>query len=290
VKRLGRAWESFWLAEGETTALGLFRILFACCLLLEVHASQIKSVNAIDDGLFHLPYTGLISPMPESVYHALHALQPPLIALIALGLLTRLSCAALFAVQGWLFFADRLNFRNHPYLFLLVLGLLALSPAGEALSVPAAVRALREGSRRLFGGVRPLTWQRLIQLQVALAYLFAGLHKLHPAYLRGDVLRELARTEWPAAAPWPDGWLMAVAWATVAIELTLPFGLWFSKTRPACVLAGLLFHLAVAWTLGIHVFSVFMLASYLLFFNPRILAKRARRAGVALLGESSGAG
>ena len=56
------------------------------------------------------------------------------------------------------------------------------------------------------------------------------------------------------------------------------------------MLAGLLCHLGVAWALEIHAFSAFMLAGYLLFFNPRILAKRARRAGVSLFGESSTGG
>ena len=90
--RLARAWNGFWFAEGPVVGLGLFRILFAGCLLAEIPTSRAKSVNAIDDGGFHLPYLDWIPAVPEAVYSLLHDLQIPLILLLALGLYARTSC------------------------------------------------------------------------------------------------------------------------------------------------------------------------------------------------------
>jgi len=272
MSRFSRAWQRFWLAEGSTFSLDLFRILFAAALLLEVHTSQVKSINAVDDGLFHLAYLDLLPTVGEPTYHLLHALQSPLILLLGLGLAPRLSCATLLTIQGWLFFADRLNFRNHPYLFLLLLLLLMLAPIGESLSLPALIRALGRRAHTLFGARRPLTWQRLIQVQICLTYGFAALHKLHPAFLRGDVLREVC----PAAVEWPSSLLSAMAWLTLTLELLLPLALWHRRTRLAAVLLGLPFHLAIAAILEIQVFSLVMIASYVLFFDAERPASRLR--------------
>ncbi len=264
--RLARAWNGLWFAEGPVVSLGLFRILFACCLLAEVSTSRAKSVNAIDDGNFHLPYLDWVPPVPQAVYQLLHDLQVPLILLLALGLFARTSCAALLAIQGYLLLVDRLNFRNHSYLFLLLLLLLLLSPAAETLSLRGLARARRSGLGWLSENLavrRPLTFQRLLQVQVCLTYFLAGLHKLHPAYLRGDVLGDILDS--------PPAVLAALAYLTAALELWLPFGLWMRKTRPLSILLGIPFHLAIAWTLSIHVFSFSMIASYLLFLEPDTL-------------------
>jgi hypothetical protein len=272
LERLARRWHGFWFAEGPALALGLFRILFAGCLLVELGTTRVKGVNAIRGG-FHLPYLERLPLVPESTYGLLHDLQYPLILLLAAGLLARSSSAILLLIQSYLFFADQLNFRNHAYLFLLLLLLLLLSPSAETFSVRGLIRARRSGRTWLADTLavrRPLTFQRLVQVQVCLAYFFAGLHKLHPAYLRGDVLGEVLRLE---AGATPPGWLLAtLACLTVALELWLPVGLWVRKTRTFSILLGILFHLAIAWVLGIHAFSMAMVASYLLFLEPHALS------------------
>jgi len=285
-----RAWDEFWLARGKTTALDLFRILFAAALMAEVHTSQVKSLNAIDDGLFHLPYLAAIPTVSQPTYQLLHALQTPLLLLLALGLFARLSCATLCVIQGWLFFADRLNFRNHAYLFLLLLLLLALAPVGRSLSLPSLLRALGGRPHTFFGDRQPLTAQRLIQVQLCVAYFAAGLHKLHPAYLQGDVLRHLLHDRWPRVADGPPTALAAVACLTALVELWLPFALWRPRTRTLAVTLGIVFHLSVAVALDITVFSSVMIASYVLFFDAERpsawLRDRARR----LWGEPSPGG
>ena len=51
----------------------------------------------------------------------IHIAEIPLIILMGLGLFTRGAIGGLLVLQSYIFFADQLNFRNHPYFFLLVL-------------------------------------------------------------------------------------------------------------------------------------------------------------------------
>lgn len=295
------AWNRFWHASISPSALGLFRVLFSYCLWREIRTTRSRSIDAIDDGLFSLPYVDWIPQLSADAYHAIHDLQYPIILALALGLFPRLSCATLAVLQGWIFFADQLSFRNHPYFFLLVLVLLACSPAGEAFSLTAWWRGRRAGAgpvEVLFGRARPATAQRLIQMQVCVVYFLAGLQKLHPSYLWGEVLwdkvaAELARDssgevfealaptlpDKLVTSPWP--W-PAMAISTVLLELLLPIGLWFPRTRAACVVLGLGFHASIAFIMDINVFSYAMMASYLLFLPSGSIPRALTSVGVLL--------
>jgi hypothetical protein len=210
--------------------------------------------------------------------------QYPLILLVALGLLFRPACLLLLLIQARIFFTDQLAFRNHPYFFLLVLGLLALSGAGRSVSWSAALAALRSRSLApLAEGEGPLTIQRLIQVQVCLVYVFAALHKLHPDYLLGRVLAEQFGA---GDASWGP-WFLVPSWITVAIELWLPFALWSPRRRVAAALVGAAFHLCVAWLMEIHVFSLAMVSSYLLFFVPSSAGRPAAATDAATVRASA---
>ena len=297
--RLLRAWDGFWFAEGSSLALGLFRILFAGCLWRLVSSTRSKSVFAIEGG-FHLPYLEWIPLVSEPSFQWIHTLQYPLILLFGLGLLTRPAGTLLLVLQGYVFFADQLNFRNHPYFFLLVLLLLVLSPCDDALSVRSLVRAWRNGrpwSSALLGSVQPLSFQRLIQTQLAILYLYSGLHKLSAGFLSGYVLsHQMQKTlvsevqGWLGNALTPDGaeriatfaadpsnWI-APAIATALLELSLPFLLFWRRTRTGAMLAGIPFHLGIALLMNIWTFSLAVIATYLLFLDPGTLPRLCRRA------------
>lgn len=239
-------WNRFWYAEGSPASLGVFRALFAVCLLLELPVTRSYHVFAIQGG-FHLPYLPFSWLVSLETYQLLHEIQYPFIFLLGVGLLPRISAAVLFAVQGFIFFADQLNFRNHPYLFLLLLLLLAFAPSGQAFSITAL-------ARRTLGGIRngaawvapmaPLTVHRLIQVEISIVYFYAALHKMTGQFLGGWVMadvvggalakgpfgRHLSALLSPEsfqavsdAAARPGFW-MPFAWMTVILEVLLPRG------------------------------------------------------------------
>jgi len=299
LQPLLRAWQAFWHPEGSTLALGLFRILFAICLFFEVRTTRAKSLFAIEGG-FHLPYPAVpsfIHPISVQTYHLMHAVEYALITLLAVGLFMRPAILGLLILQGYIFFSDSLNFRNHPYFFLLVLVALLFSPADEALSFKAVQKMDRTRSSlidALIGPIRSLTFQRVIMVQFCLIYLLAGLQKLNPSFLSGALLADELG---PAARDWGHwqillpggasfhvyemvlnhGTLVASAMVTLALEFTLPFTLWFSKTRPLSLLLGITFHLAILILMGITQFSYVMISCYLLFLKPDTLPALATR-------------
>lgn len=280
------SWGRFWHAERSTAWLALFRVLFAGCLLKELSTTKAKAIAAIATDAVRVPYVSWIPHVHGTTYDWIHWAQIPLIAWLAIGWRHRIPAAALVVLQGWILFADYMNFRNHPYFFWLVTLILVLAPAGETLS-PRMWARRRAGWREAWiGPDRPVTFQRLIQVQLCLVYFFAGLHKLNPSFLRGEVLarnlsnaaesghaglwkllgeeRSARAAEWLAEA----GNVQPMAWSSVAVELLLPIALWIRPLRRWAILVGIGFHLSIAETMAIRVFSWAMIAGYLLFLDP----------------------
>ena len=300
IEAFGRAWQRFWHPEGSTLSLGLFRIAFAYCLFREVSVTRIKSLFAIEGG-FHLPYPSVptfIHPISEETFHLVQTMQLSLIVLLGLGLLMRPAIIGLLMLQGFIFFSDALNFRNHPYFFLLVLILLLFSHADESVSFKSIQRMYRDRQfsiEALIGPTRSMTFQRLIMVQVCLVYFLAGLQKINLAFLDGSVLSQvMARRS--------DDWgeLLATilsgetavrvqaillsheaaaiaAVATLMLEIILPFSLWYRKTRVSSFIVGILFHLSIATFMNINEFSYAMIGTYLLFLEPDTLPTLAMR-------------
>ena len=295
--RLRAAWDRFFHAERTTAALGLFRILFAYCLYDEVTTTRSKSVYAIANDAMHLPYFDWLPHLSQPTYHLLHDLQYPLIVLFGLGLLTRVAGWPLLALQTYIFFTDQLNFRNHPYFFLLVLLLMLLGPCDEALSIRSLWRSWRARiapATALLGRPRPIAMQRLIQLLVCIAYFYAGVHKSTWEYLSGrilalkledeilsrtsgEILSRLGDEETIEAIALSPASMAFGSWVTVLVELALPFMLWSRRLRPAAILIGTGFHLTIRFSMEITTFSYAMIATYLLFVEPetvrRVLAR-----------------
>ncbi len=298
ARKLSSAWKTFWYSRGNTLSLGLFRILFAICLYLETSTTAWWSVFAIEGG-FHLPYVWFIQPVTAETFGWMLNLQFPFIVLLAMGLFTRLSCSALLLLQGYIFFADQMNFRNHPYLFLLILFLLLFSPADDALSLKSILRALK--NRRpviasLLGSLQPLTFQRLIQVQVCIVYLYAAFHKLNSGYLSGAVLEYYMRDEFLRGqagkileAVLSESALfslmdflhngqtfLVVSLLALILEFMIPLALWFRKTRPFALILGIGFHIGLFLFMEVLSFSLTMIAAYLLFLEPETLVSRLR--------------
>ena len=298
VRKFIEGWERFWYGSGSTFNLGLFRILFAICLCHEIGTTRWFSVFAIEGG-FHLPYVWFIQPVTPQTFGWMLKLQYPFILLLGLGLFTRVSCGSILLLQGYIFFADQMNFRNHPYSYLLVLFLLLFSPSDDALSLKSIFRALK--NRRpilhsLFGSQHLLTFQRLIQVQVCIVYLYAALQKLSLPYVNGTLLEVFMREEFLRgkagkileamlsesslfalmAMLYSGPTFMVLAIFSVTVEFFIPLALWYRKTRPFAIILGTGFHIFLYFAMDVFGFSLTMIGSYLLFVHPESLVFRVR--------------
>ncbi len=204
-----------------------------------------------------------------------------------------------------------MNFRNHPYFYMLVLLLLLFSPADDALSLKSIFRALKNRLpilQSFLGSQNLLTIRRLIQIQVTVVYLYAALQKVRWAFLDGTILEAYIREELLKGkagkileATMSESSLFALmdflysghnfmilAILSVALEFFLPVALWFRKTRPIAIVLGIGFHIILYFAMDVFGFSLAMIGTYLFFIDQETLVTRVRtvltrgRAGLEL--------
>ena len=292
-------WNSFWFEKGNSFTIGFFRILFAYCLWREVGTTSARSVFAVEGG-FHLPYVSFIEPVSRQVYDWIHLAQYPLVIWLGIGFFSRFAAGGLLALQGYIFFADQMNFRNHPYFFMLILLFFLFAPLDDAVSVRRWLRSRRSDAcdpRAYLGTLAPLTAQRLIQVQVCVVYVYAALHKINGYYLSGGFLARMFSKDlfddlsgdflqvflsrdvlvWLRELTTEPHWFILPAILTIAVELSLPFALWSRRLRPYAFLAGLGLHGSIAMVMNIKTFSIASLAAYVLFLHPDTLPRWLQR-------------
>ena len=121
---------------------------------------------------------------------------------------------------------------------------------------------------------------RLMQIQVAVMYLFTGLTKLGDVRLvdgwaRGDwvdgtalywVMNDVAVTRWSyAQLPVPMAVCRLMSWVTLIFEIGFAFFIMVRPLRAPVLLLGVALHLGILLTMEIGWFSQVTLCWYLLF-------------------------
>ena len=120
----------------------------------------------------------------------------------------------------------------------------------------------------------------ILRLQLLLAYAATGLHKLTGTHWIDGTAMGIVATD-PAYGP---AWLvhapalaMAMTWAVLLFQLTFPIAVWFRRTRVPWMVAGILFHLGTALSLGIPEMAFAFIAAYPIWLSDDEAARVARR-------------
>ena len=178
--------------------------------------------------------------------------------LMASGRAVRGSAVILIVIYGNTFIADATLYTNNVWLLLLLLTLVAIEP-------------IRPGQ------VASVSPRRAGQCLISLIYIVAALSKIDPHWTSGFILRESAfhyGQVYPNLIGWDDPQLFTLmAWATIAVELFVGVGLWFTKLRPFAIVLGILFHVAIEVTMPVRMFSFLMCAAYVLFLETATLRR-----------------
>jgi hypothetical protein len=287
-----RSFSRLLLPPADTRVLAGLRIGYASLLLIHwwVFLPEIEMLWS-DQGVLPLSQLRAVASgfvptlfhaLPRSagvVYFAYGLLGMHAVLLLA-GYRTRFQAAA---VLVWL-----VSFQNRNPLILngqdAVLRLigfwLLLLPIGEVWSLDAvAARGKPSGTVR--GDAWPL---RLLQVQVALVMLAAGVWKLRgDDWIDGTALYYVTRLDgfW-GNLPVPDALLSSapalrlLTYATLAIELTVPLLIWVPKLRRAALATAIAFHLALAYAMNLFLFEWIMILGWCAFLRPEDLAIFAR--------------
>ncbi len=263
-------------------SLAVFRIAFGLLMLHDVvvmlRAGWLTRFYVERDILF--PYFGLeVPPLPAPWLHWLWALCGLCCVLVALGAFYRLAIWGFNAIFIYFFLLDQALYLNHFYMIALFGLLLGCTDAHRCWSVDRRLGRIR-GTREV------PRWNLLIlQFQIEVILIFAGLVKIEIDWLRGEPLRQ-----WMLERTWsPFSDLFEIHWVTLAAPVLVillhvvgaPLLLW-SRTRVPVFLLYCAFHIANAHLFNIGVFPWMTIAATTILFSPDWPSVFRRRTGAVI--------
>ncbi len=310
-------WNRFWFTPADPATIGLLRIL-AGGMILYTHAVWTLDLNAFfgpqawlnrkvvslaqRDG-FQWSHLWLCES--PAVLWTVHGLALGVCLLFMLGLWSRvtsiLTCLVTLSyaqrAPEAMFGLDQINGFLAIYL--------ALAPSGDAYSLDRWLLTRRRRSRETADALGPRGPQshdfgygplppappsisaniatRLIQIQMCMLYLFAGLSKLQgEAWWNGTALwGAVANLEyqsldmlWLVHHPWLVNLLTHV---TIVWEISYSALIWHRLTRPLVLAVAIPVHLGIGFCLGMITFGSVMLIANLAFVSPALVRSLINR-------------
>jgi hypothetical protein len=254
----------------DAASLAVFRIGFGCIMLVEMwryfHYDWIRRYYVTPE--FYFSYYGFdwVQPWGETGM-ALHFAGLALLAFfIAIGYLYRFSIIVFTLGFTWVFLLDQTQYLNHFYLVILLGILLCVLPAQRAFSVDARLQR-RQGKAEV-----PAWAVWVLRAQFEVMYLYAGIVKLNPDWLRLEPMAIwMARgANLPLVGPLMTEPLAVAAASYGVIVLHLvgaPLLLW-RRTRLGVFLIYAAFHTTNHFSFNIGIFPWLTLFGTLIFFEP----------------------
>lgn len=197
---------------------------------------------------------------------------------LALGLGTRVSSIILWATLVTLHHRNPIVLNSGDTWLRVAAFLMMFAPAGRALSMDRWLR-LRLGLETGPPAACAPWATRLIQLQVSFLYLYAWCWKMMGStWLDGTALYYTSRLQefWRFPVPYvfEHLWTMRLgSWATLLIEFAMGTLVWVKELRYPTLLAGLMLHLAIDYSMNIPLFGFIVTAAYVTFVEPRHLER-----------------
>ena len=299
MRRAWEAWDRFLFRPDTARVLGLYRIVFGLIViysfaLLAKDVTMFFSDEGLLSGAASAQSLELIDVTVFRWIRAPWAVRATLAALFVsaacftIGFKTRWSTVALFVLVTSFHRRDIYVLQGGDSAIRTLLFLFMFAPAGAAFSVDRLRRRLAAPGVEP-EEVRVAPWaQRMMQMQVAFIYLMAAYGKLlgdqywdgsAMYYMLGRLDIHVPGLERLMNYPVVYS-LMSVA--AVAMEIPLPFLLWFRATRPAAALLGVALHAWIVAFMVIPVFGIVMMTTYLAFYGEaefdRAIERMRRRA------------
>ena len=208
---------------------------------------------------------------------ALHTLLVFALVSATVGWRTRTSLCVAFAISLWLGLLDQAGtFKKYSVIGLHLMLLLSLTRCGGAWSIDAL---LISGSRQITR--LSLAWpRRMIQVLVIAVYLGGAMTKIRlPDFANGDLLMfSLLDDQWGGG--YVGHWLstrpqllILASIGTVLFEIAFPLLIWNPRLRRPMLVLAVAFHLMLATTMHLGIFSFVMLAALLAFVEERDLSR-----------------
>ncbi|QDH81608.1 HTTM domain-containing protein [Echinicola soli] len=218
--------------------------------------------------VFHFPYYGFewIKPLGSMGIYGLFALMVLAATGIIIGFQYRLSALFFFLAFTYVELIDKTNYLNHYYFVSIIAFVLIAVPAHRNFSVDALLSPGKTVQRVSYGYVL------IIRLLLSLVYFYAGLAKLNSDWMLEALPLKIwlpPHTGLPLIGPLMDETWVAYAfsWFGAIYDLSIPFLLFYRKTRPYAFGAVVLFHLSTWLLFPIGMFPFIMILATTIFFS-----------------------
>lgn len=254
----------------DGASLAVFRIAFGAVLLVAVgryFAHGWIEQFFLRPSLF-FPYEGFawLAPLPSRAMYGVYALMCASAAGVLLGFHYRASVVLLGILFSYTHLIDKTNYLNHYHLVSLLCLLLAFIPANRAWSLDAQRSpSLRSRPVRAWGVA-------LLRFQLATVYLYGGIAKLNHDWLfQAQPLRIwlAANADVPVVGPLLESTWVAYAfsWTGLAFDCSVPFLLFWKRTRAISYFAVVVFHALTGALFPIGIFPWLMIGLTPVFFD-----------------------
>jgi hypothetical protein len=293
LRTVANAWSRFFFEPQSPVPVALYRILYGLLTIANLlylfpdwlewygpHAwLSLTTMHQMEPGI-RLNLFAVI-PQTDLCVFAIFWIYFLFAFTLTVGLLTRLSTIVVFLCATSIQQRDLYILHAGDTLMRVTALFLIFAPAGAALSVDRLIRIWlgKEGSEV------PLKspWaQRMIQFEVAIVYLTGFWWKsMGTDWVSGNALYYVLHVAQMKRFPLPSFIYAPVllkigTWFTLAFEFSFGILVWFRETRYAVLIIGVLFHVAIEYTLNIQLFEWMMLASYVVFLPPDDLNRAGR--------------
>ena len=281
IRQIIAAWNRFFYEPISPLDIAAYRILFGILLLVNEllilpdftlwygEGGSLSRIVARD-----LPGgagMNLLSALPagDASAWAFFALMLLAIVTLTLGLFTRTSAAVVFVCLVSFNHRNVLPLNGGDTFFRIATFFLIFSHAGDCLSLDRSLRRSR-------GPIKPAApWaQRMIQIQLSLVYITTFLWKVRGSmWLDGTAIYYTSRLQdfWRFPVPYlfEHMWTIKLwTWGTLVVEFALGFLIWIREFRYPVLLAGILLHLGIDYSINIPLFAPIMITAYITFVEP----------------------
>ena len=264
--------------EKQTSILPLviFRVAFG--IMMAASAIRFWAKGWIEplyiEPEFHFKYWLFewVQPLPGNGMYFIFAGLVILSLCIAAGFMYRLSTVLYFLTFTYVELIDKALYLNHYYFISLISLLMIFMPAHRCFSLDSMI------NRRIKVTHIPAVFPNLIKLQLAVVYFFAGIAKINSEWLLEAMPLKLwlpARANLPIIGGAFDyEWVAyAMSWSGMIYDLTIPFLLYFKKTRRWAYATVVIFHFMTWYLFQIGMFPWIMIVSTLIFFDAEDFSK-----------------
>ena len=292
-----RRFEALFERTGDVRAMAVLRIVLGPIVLVHLapFLREARAGIAYDDQFWE-PYASWLPHLPAGLWAVLLWVGAGSAVLMTFGVLTRLTTATTFAVVAGNLLLSQTHFRHNRTFLAILLGGLALVPAGSVFSFDAWWHRARG---RALSPIAPVWPVVLLRTQVSLVYLASGISKLvDPSWHSGIVLWDRVVRYQDVLDPTPlPAWgidfltwrplYLVVAPAAILVEVGVGLGLWFERTRLAALWIAIAFHVSIEVSASVEVFSLAAIAALVIWVTPsardRVVRLRTDDAGARWL-------